>query len=138
MKDIRNIRLRRLHGQLGEIVYELTRAQFAQCAPTEGWLPAINAYRCDDRIIICVDLAGVEREKISLQVEARRVLLRGQRRPPEPEHRPAQFIRILAMEIDSGPFEREVPLPWEVEPEQVTAEQRNGMLWIYLPLRSNG
>jgi HSP20 family molecular chaperone IbpA len=38
------------------------------------------------------------------------------------------------MEIDQGAFEREIVLPVEVEPEQVRAEQREGLLWIWLPL----
>jgi HSP20 family molecular chaperone IbpA len=41
------------------------------------------------------------------------------------------------MEIDYGPFEREVLLPSDVAPERVTAEQRNGLLWVYLPFQSH-
>jgi HSP20 family molecular chaperone IbpA len=44
-------------------------------------------------------------------------------------------VRLLAMEIDYGPFEREVALPAEVEVDQASAEQRNGLLWISLPLK---
>jgi len=39
------------------------------------------------------------------------------------------------MEIDYGAFEREVPLPAEVEIDKAHAEQRNGLLWISLPLK---
>jgi len=39
------------------------------------------------------------------------------------------------MEIDYGPFEREIDLPVEVEIDKAYAEQRNGLLWIALPLR---
>jgi HSP20 family molecular chaperone IbpA len=63
-------------------------------------------------------------------------LIRGQRQPPEPAQTDGPLMQILALEIDHGPFDREVVLPSEVEPERVQAEQRNGMLWIYLPLRS--
>jgi HSP20 family molecular chaperone IbpA len=38
------------------------------------------------------------------------------------------------MEIDHGPFVREILLPIEVTPAEATAEQRNGFLWINLPL----
>jgi HSP20 family molecular chaperone IbpA len=33
-------------------------------------------------------------------------------------------------------FAREIALPAEVETGRVTAEQKNGFLWIYLPLRT--
>ena len=39
------------------------------------------------------------------------------------------------MEIDHGAFEREINLPRNVDRKSVHAEQRNGMLWIHLPLQ---
>lgn len=133
--SISSIHLRRLHSRLGEVVYELSRAQFAQFSPPEAWRPAINAYWCSDRITICVDLAGVGREGLDLQVERRRLSIRGRRELPEPTGKEPKTLQVLAMEIDYGPFERQLELPADVDPQQVTAEQRNGLLWIYLPLR---
>ena len=45
-------------------------------------------------------------------------------------------IQIVAMEIDSGIFSREISLPTDVEPEAVRAEYKEGFLWIYLPFRT--
>ncbi len=132
-----NIHLKRLHRRLGDVVYEFTRVQFSQFYVPETWSPAINAYRCPGQIIVCVDLAGVERETLDLRVERRRLQIRGRREPPEPAATGEKALQILAMEIDYGPFEREVLLPSEVDTESVTAEQQNGLLWIYLPLRSH-
>jgi len=39
------------------------------------------------------------------------------------------------MEIDYGPFEREITFPVDVEIDDAHAEQRNGLLWISLPVR---
>ena len=44
-------------------------------------------------------------------------------------------MQVLAMEIDHGSFERQIKLPSTVDRKQVTAEQKNGLLWVYLPLR---
>lgn len=135
MEDLASLHLTRLQGQLGDIVYELTKMQFSHFRPVETWRPAINAYRCQGQITICTDLAGVDKSAIQVRVERRRLIIRGRREPPEPaspEHKP---VEILAMEIDYGPFEREFELPTDVQTEQITAEQRNGMLWVYLPLR---
>ena len=70
MDPIRNIKLRWLHGALQDVTYELSRSQFSRFAP-HAWEPAINAYRCETCIRICVDLAGVERSLIDLTVEPR-------------------------------------------------------------------
>jgi len=79
----------------------------------------------------------VDRRQIEVQVEPRRVRIRGHRQAPEPDHAANKPVQILLMEIDYGPFERELILPQEVDPERVTAEQQQGLLWVYLKLRSH-
>ena len=130
------MKLRWLHGVLHDVTHELGRSRFSQFAP-HAWQPAINAYRCAKCVRICVDLAGVERAQIELTVESQRVLLRGTRELPEPADVDDRTLQLLAMEIDYGPFEREILLPVEVEIDRSTAEQRNGLLWISLPLKKS-
>src|SRR5215510_8223048 len=119
MDPIKNIKLRWLHGALHDISYELSRSQFSRFAP-RAWAPAINAYRCEQCIRICVDLAGVERSLIDLTVEPRRLVIRGTRELPEPTGDEGCAQQLLAMEIDYA-----------------HAEQRNGLLWISLPLKES-
>ena len=134
MDPIRHIKLRWLHGTLGDVSYQLSRVQFSRVAPAK-WQPAINAFRCETAIRICVDLAGIEKSKIDLTVEPRQVIIRGTRDVPEPSHGEGRALQLLALEIDYGPFEREVPLPAEVDVDRASAEQENGLLWIHLPLK---
>lgn len=138
MEDIRSLYWRHLEGRLSQIATELTRVQFSSSPAPAAWLPAINAYRCPDYILIVAELAGVERTGIELVVEPRRVWLRGRRRTPEPHNGEGPPRQVLAMEIDDGPFARELVLPVEVAPEGVQAEQRDGLLWIRLPLATAG
>lgn len=100
------------------------------------WQPAINAYRCEAGVRICVDLAGVHRSQINLTIEGQRLSLRGEREVPEPTNEEGRALQMIAMEIDYGPFRREVQLPEDVDVGNVQAEQRNGLLWIFLPLKS--
>jgi HSP20 family molecular chaperone IbpA len=134
MEDIASIYLRHLQGRLRHIAGELTRVRFSSSQATGTWHPAINAYRCRDWILICAELAGVDRSQIRLRVEPRRVWLSGQRSPPEPRDSEGPPLQVLAMEIDHGAFEREIVLPAEVDPAQVQAQQREGFLWISLPI----
>ncbi|MEW6159467.1 MAG: Hsp20/alpha crystallin family protein [Verrucomicrobiota bacterium] len=136
MEESQNVRLRQLHGELVEIVHQLTHVHFTRCARPATWQPSLNAYRSAQGYVICLDLAGVDRAQIDLQVESRRLLLRGHRDPPDPAGAEHKVLQVLAMEIDYGPFEREIALPDEVDAAAVTAEQRNGLLWIFLPIRS--
>ena len=129
MDPLRNIKLRWLQGTLGDVT--VTRVQMWQAQP-QTWQPAINAFRCQSGVHICVDLAGVEKSSIDLRVESQRLIVRGTREAPEPTD---HAVQMLALEIDYGPFEREVPLPVEVDVNEARAEQENGLLWIYLPIK---
>lgn len=135
MEPIRTIKLRWLHGALGDVSYHLTRVHFCRFAKA-AWQPAINAYRCEKCVRICVDLAGVEKSEIDLTVEPRRIVLQGTRDVPEPGDEEGRALQTIAMEIDYGPFARELELPTEVDVAEARAEQRNGLLWIILPLKT--
>lgn len=134
MDPTRSIKLRWLHGTLHDVSSDLARLHFSRFG-SHTWEPAINAYRCDKCIRVCVDLAGVERSRIDLTVEPERLIVRGVRDVAEPTHAEGRAVQLLAMEIDYGPFEREVLLPALVDIDNVHAEQRNGLLWISLPLK---
>jgi HSP20 family protein len=134
MKPIRTIRLERLQGQLGEVAYQLTKIHFSSFRPPSHWRPAINAYRCARCLRICVDLAGVDKSALDLELEPGQLTIRGQRELPEPSDADGRAMQVLAMEIDHGHFERRVHLPSSVDAARVTANQQNGLLWIHLPL----
>jgi HSP20 family protein len=128
-------RLDRLGRELGTIASQLTRVQFRFINIAGHWRPAINAYRCGDRFVICVDLAGVEQDAIHILAEPRRLTIRGKRPPPGPPCDQSKPVHVLDMEIDHGSFERILELPSEIDPEAVEANFRDGLLWVSLPMR---
>ena len=133
-KDHRTLRLQHLQGRLGDLAYQLTKAHFSEFRCPD-WQPAINAYQCETCLRVCVDLAGVDHDDLEITLEPGRLIIRGRRDLPEPADAEVSEMRVLAMEIDHGNFEREIPLPSSVQRQGVRAEQRNGLLWISLPLR---
>jgi HSP20 family protein len=130
--------LHQIERDLGDVAVAITRTQLVHFSGPTGWHPAINAFRCGNQFVICVELAGVERSAIEVRAESRRLIVRGTRAMPEPACDEEPTAQILALEIDHGRFERDLELPAEVDHERVTAEFRNGMLWIKLPLRPHG
>lgn len=129
--------LREIQKDIGNVAVQLTHVQFFRFGASSGWQPAINAFRCGNHFVICVELAGVDKSAIELRAEPRRLTLRGSRPAPEPACDEAPAVHVLALEIDHGAFERIVELPADIESEGVTAEHRNGLLWIKLPLRAH-
>lgn len=134
MNDFGSIHLRRLQARLGGIAYELMRVPQTTYRPRQTWCPATNVYQCREKIVVCVELAGVSKSLIDIRVEPHRILIRGQRQAPVLDQTHGPLTQVLALEMDEGPFERELLISARVEPDQVTAEQREGILWIHVPL----
>ena len=121
--------------QMGKMMDQMQKGYFNFC-PAETWTPAVNLYENDIGYLVCVDLSGVDKEKIDLVVSDGQLKLRGQRAvpvTPEGGDARAMGLRVHLMEIDYGPFCREVDLPNDVAQDKISATYVNGMLWIELP-----
>lgn len=112
--------------------------------PNDTWAPNVNLYETEDTYLVCVDLAGVDKEKIDLELIDSRLSIRGVREVPSYDEPPTAHaaasaergkLRVHVMEIDHGAFFREVELPEHVLKEKIEAHYRNGMLWIEIPKR---
>jgi len=99
---------------------------------TTPWRPAVNVYETDGEIVVVAELAGVNPEDVTVQFEPGRLHVSGRRR----EMAPPNARVIHRMEIQSGPFAFEVPLPARVDAEGAEAACHNGFLEVRLPKRS--
>src|SRR5947207_11738501 len=122
MDPIHSIRLRWVHGTFAGVRHPLTGSAFSPLAPLP-WQPAINAYRCEDSIRVCVDLAGVERADIDVTIESQRLILRGTREVLEPVDGEVRVLQTIAMEIDYGPMLRCLSLLKTIDVDKTKAEQ---------------
>ncbi|MBV9366497.1 MAG: Hsp20/alpha crystallin family protein [Solirubrobacterales bacterium] len=96
-----------------------------------GFLPALDvAYTLDPpRAIVTAELAGIDPAEIEIQIEGRKLLLSGSRRPVESRTDVYQQV-----EIARGQFRRVIELGAEVRGEEARATYEDGMLRIELPL----
>jgi HSP20 family protein len=97
----------------------------------EGFSPAVDVVYADDppRAIVTAELAGVDAERLDLQIQGRTLILSGLRQPAAVEGGVYQQI-----EIERGYFRRVIELGAEVYPDQAQARYQDGMLRIELPL----
>ena len=96
-----------------------------------GFMPRVDVYYQEQpaAAVICMDLAGVTLEELTIDVQGRVVRIAG-RRPPV-----AQAGRVYQqLEIEHGPFERVIELGADVEAEAARATYEDGVLEIELPL----
>ena len=133
---------RNLVRQANKLLDQVQKGYFNFC-PSETWTPSVNLYETETSYQVCVDLAGVDKEKIDLEVVDNRLKLTGNRTVPRPEEyletppdaqggEPGR-LRVHLMEIDHGGFCREVEMPLNIDRDRIAANYRNGMLWIEIP-----
>ena len=132
-----------MNPQVLKMMEQLSKGYY-NFLPSETWTPNVNLYETDSDYHVCVDLAGVDKEKIDISWVEQRMMIRGQRLVPQcPSHQQAaeasagdaeqMRMRVHLMEIDHGAFAREVELPPDVDKEGIVARYVEGMLWIDLP-----
>jgi HSP20 family protein len=79
--------------------------------------------------LIKADLPEVKKEDVRVELQDGMLCLRGERRQ-EKEEKGKKFHRI---ERVYGQFERRLALPSEVDPQEVAAEFKDGVLNVHLP-----
>jgi HSP20 family protein len=92
--------------------------------------PEVDVYRTEDppSLTVLVELPGVDPREVDLVASPRALLIAGERR------RPKDCGHYQQMEIDYGPFQRQVTLAEDVDPEDATATYERGILRIRLPI----
>ena len=95
-----------------------------------GFRPQVDVFRSDEppALTVHIELPGVDPEDMQLVVSAQALLVAGERR------RPKQGGHFQQMEIDYGPFQRQITLAEDVDPEQATATYERGMLTVTVPI----
>ena len=109
----------------------LTRAFGDEGIGRGAWAPSVDIYENKDQIVLEAELPGMNREDFELTVENNVLTLRGERRF-EKKDEADNYHRV---ERAYGSFTRSFTLPQTVSPENATAEYKNGVLTIRLPLR---
>lgn len=83
----------------------------------------------DGKILIDADLPGIVKEDIRVDVKGKLLTLGGERKSDEEVKEDNCYRR----ERRYGKFERTFSLPFEVEPESVSARYENGVLHLEIP-----
>lgn len=93
-----------------------------------SWKPPIDIFETPDHILITAELAGVDKEDLELEINRRAIRIAGKRTPMPCSDQG----RYRLAEIQYGAFERIMHLPVLIDPENVTATYKKGLLQINL------
>ena len=96
-----------------------------------GWRPNTDVFESSDEMIILVELAGVRKEEVQLMLEGNILRLVGERKL----YRDKADMAYRNMEVNFGPFERNIYLHERVDPKSIQAFYKDGFLEIKIQKR---
>lgn len=98
-----------------------------------SWTPAVDVYETPVGYQFAVELPGMAPETVEVEVKENRLTIKGERKDAGLK----DGERYLHRERPTGRFARVFRMTKPVEAEHVTAEYRNGILFVAVPLREN-
>ena len=95
-----------------------------------GWAPEIDVFEKDGRLVTKVDLPGMKKEDVKVEVTDGHLAISGERKRETEETKDS----VYRSEREYGSFYRAVPLPEGVKLEDVKAAFSDGVLEVSVPL----
>ena len=100
--------------------------------PPNAWVPPVDIYQNGDQeLVLSAELPDMSRENIDITVENFVLTIKGEKKFAG-EVKEEQFHHV---ERRYGTFSRSFSLPQTVDAGKVSAEYKNGVLTLRLPLR---
>jgi HSP20 family protein len=129
--------MRQLSDELDQLFesffYPLSaRGQRRQERAPALWVPEVEVTQQGNELRIRVDLPGVSKENINVEIHEQIVVIQGERREERTEEDQRGGARI--MERRYGTFYRAIPLPDGAEAEKAEARMKDGVLEITIPV----
>lgn len=124
--------LRSLQSEVNHLFEDLFPGREGNGEPaarTAAWTPQMDVLETEESYRLRVDLPGVSRDDVTINVEGRRLSIRGERM----EEKQQTEENMLRTERSQGRFYRGMTLPTEVSPDTAKAQFEEGVLIVDLP-----
>lgn len=114
-----------LQRQLNRIFDDvLTPATFAEFG-NYSKVPAVELTETDNALVLKLEVPGIDASDINIETTAKSISIFGERKSEAKDRTRTEFRY--------GSFQRVIPLPVRIENTEVTAEYKNGILYLTLP-----
>jgi HSP20 family protein len=95
---------------------------------SRGPFPPINVFQQGEDILAIVELPGVNKSDLQIQVKDNTIRISGHKAVEFPEE-----VSVHRRERVRGDFDRTLSLPVQFDPDGIKAEYRDGILALFLP-----
>ena len=120
--------LTRLRGQIDRLFDE---SGGAARKPQEGgrvWRPAVDVFEDEDALTLKLDLPGIDRDTLDVQLAGEELAITGERK-----WQPPQKGGCVHSERPYGQFHRSFRVGFPIQHDAVDADYREGVLTVRLP-----
>jgi HSP20 family protein len=93
------------------------------------WTPPVDIAETDEALVLTIDLPGVSKDEVSIEIHQNTLMLRGERK----HEAGVTDDRYHRRERAYGPFQRSFVLPTMVDQDKVQASYHDGILELRLP-----
>jgi HSP20 family protein len=94
--------------------------------------PVADVIEVEDAFLVLVELPGLERENVRLEVHGNELAVFGERQPPLN----VEGAAFQVMERSYGCFSRRFELPEDIDDQAVAASMKAGLLQVRVPKRA--
>jgi HSP20 family protein len=119
-------------GTVGETVGHAVSglvSQLSQLSTAGTWVPATDVFTTESELVLLADVPGAESGEVDVEATGMSITISG--KTPD---RVEGAVRVAARGRNSGPFEKVVPLPAEIQHGAVKASMKRGVLEVRAPL----
>ena len=88
--------------------------------------PRVDIYENQDELLLIADMPGVTQSDLKIDLHEEQLVIDG--RPPE-----ASLGTPAVREFEPVEYRRSFVVPQGIDRDKVSAELRNGVLWLHLP-----
>jgi len=121
--------LRRFRSDVDRFFEDLGTMRTGGSQSMTMWSPRAEMFDRNGRTVVRIELPGLERDDVKVSVWNDRLIIEGERRDEDDQQRRDYY----QTEWSYGRFYREISLPEQVDPSEVMANFKNGVLEIELP-----
>lgn len=120
-------RLVRPTVMMQDLLDEVDRLRAIPWAEDNGYGPPVDVFQTDDEVVVKAQLPGVTKDQLEVTIQDDTLTIRAETKREEEVDEDGYFRR----EIQYGTCVRTVPLPANVDDEQVTATLVDGLLEVH-------
>ena len=118
-----------LSDRMNQMFHGHTMRILTPVEPVSGWLPAVDIHEETDRFVVQAEVPGARSEDIDVSLEDNTITLRGEKK----QEKVVDGENACRLERSYGSFTRSFVLSTRINPEQIKATFKDGVLEVIVP-----